>query len=117
MPPPKYLAQANRLVAALPSGSLALFLDHCELVDLNRQDVLTQAGQPTNYAYFPIDKLNPNERTITAKNTGLFQRDQIRNQVSPLLLTLNKKSHALAVDQVFRVSQPFVQGLRGPAQT
>ena len=55
MPPPKYLAQANRLVAALPAESRALFLERCELVNLNRQDVLTQAGQPTDYAYFPID--------------------------------------------------------------
>lgn len=55
MPPPKYLAQANRLVAVLPAESRVLFLDHCELVDLNRQDVLTLAGQTTDYAYFPID--------------------------------------------------------------
>ena len=55
MPPPKYLAQANRLLAALPAESRALFLEHCELVDLNRQDVLTLAGQTTDYAYFPID--------------------------------------------------------------
>ena len=55
MPPPKYLAQANQLVAALPAEARALFLEHCELVNLNREDVLTQAGQSTDYAYFPID--------------------------------------------------------------
>lgn len=55
MPPPKYLAQANRLVADLPAEPRALLLEHCELVDLQRQDLLTEAGQCADYAYFPID--------------------------------------------------------------
>ena len=55
MPPPKYLARANRLLAALPAGSRALLLGHCELVDLQRQDILTQAGEFADHAYFPID--------------------------------------------------------------
>ena len=55
MPPPKYLAQANRLVAAFPAESRSIFLDRCELVDLHQHDVLTQEGQHAEYAYFPVD--------------------------------------------------------------
>ena len=55
MTPPKYLAKANRLVAALPMEHQAFFLEHCELVDLHQQDVLTETGQHADYAYFPID--------------------------------------------------------------
>ena len=55
MPPPKYLALANRLIAALPEDSRAYFLERCELVSLQRQDVLTKSGQLAEHAYFPID--------------------------------------------------------------
>lgn len=52
---PKYLAEANRLVADLPKSSRALFLEKCELVDLHRRDVLAQSGQSVEFGYFPID--------------------------------------------------------------
>lgn len=55
MPPPKYLDQANRLIAALSSDFRAVVLERCELVELEREDVLTQAGQHTEHLYFPID--------------------------------------------------------------
>lgn len=55
LPLPKYLAQANRLIAALPVETRALFLEHCELVILHRQDVLSQSGQDAEHTYFPID--------------------------------------------------------------
>ena len=55
MAAPKYLAQANRLIATLPDGSRESFLEHCELVDLHRHAVLTQSGQLAEHAYFPID--------------------------------------------------------------
>lgn len=55
MPPPKYLAQANQLIAILPDESRGIFLEHCKLVRLQRQDVLTQSGQFAEYAYFPLD--------------------------------------------------------------
>ena len=55
MPPHKYLARANRLVAALPAEPRAFLLEHCELVDLQRQDILTVAGQRAEHVYFPID--------------------------------------------------------------
>ena len=55
MAAPKYLAQANRLIAKLPDASRESFLDHCELVNLQRQTVLTQSGQLAEHAYFPID--------------------------------------------------------------
>ena len=55
MPPPKYLAQANQLIAILPDESREFFLEHCELVNVQRQDVLTQSGQFAEHAYFPLD--------------------------------------------------------------
>lgn len=55
MAAPKYLARANRLLAGLPAEPRGCLLDHCDIVDLARQDLLTQAGQHTTHAYFPID--------------------------------------------------------------
>lgn len=55
MSSPKYLAHANQLIAILPEDSRELLLEHCELVTLQRQDVLTQSGQFADYAYFPLD--------------------------------------------------------------
>ena len=55
MAPPKYLAQANQLIAILPEESREFFLEHCELVSVQRQDVLTQSGQFAEHAYFPLD--------------------------------------------------------------
>ena len=55
MPPPKYLAQANQLIAALPEDSRVSFLRHCQLVSVQRQEVLTQSGESAEYAYFPVD--------------------------------------------------------------
>lgn len=55
MPLSKYIDQANRLVATLPAEPRAFFLEHCELVDMERQDVLTTTGQYTEHAYFPVD--------------------------------------------------------------
>lgn len=51
----KYLAQANRLLKTLPAEPRALFLKHCELVNVQRQDVLTASGENADYAFFPID--------------------------------------------------------------
>lgn len=51
----KYLAQANRLLNTLPTEHRAFFLEHCELVDLQRQELLTATGQHADHAYFPID--------------------------------------------------------------
>ena len=55
MPPPKYLAQANQLIASLPEESRELFLEYCDLVNVQRQDVLTRSGQLSEHAYFPLD--------------------------------------------------------------
>ena len=55
MAAPKYLAQANQLIAILPDESRESFLEHCELVSVQRQDVLTKSGQVTEHAYFPLD--------------------------------------------------------------
>lgn len=52
---PRYLAQANRLIAALPEESRDHFLEHCTLVNLQRGDVLTQSGELARHAYFPLD--------------------------------------------------------------
>ena len=78
MPPPKYLAQANRLVAALPAESRALLLEHCELVDLLRQDLLTQAGQCAEHAYFPIDSFVA--AILNLEDTGSVQVSLIGNE-------------------------------------
>ena len=55
MPRPKYLDRANRLISALSPDIRAVVLERSELVDLQRHDVLTQAGQYVEYLYFPID--------------------------------------------------------------
>lgn len=55
MPPPKYLDQANRLIAALAPDIRTVVLERCELVELQRQEVLTQAGVHVKHLYFPID--------------------------------------------------------------
>lgn len=55
MAPPKYLAQANRLIATLSEESRECFLQRCKLVNLNRRAVLTQSGQLAEHAYFPLD--------------------------------------------------------------
>ena len=57
---PKYLAQANQLIAALPAGPQAVFVDCCELIDMQRQDVLVQTGQYAEHAYFPINSFVAN---------------------------------------------------------
>ena len=55
MASPKYLALANRLIASLPEASRERFLEQCELVNLQRQDVLAQPEQLAENAYFPLD--------------------------------------------------------------
>ena len=55
MAAPKYLAQANQLIAILPDESRESFLEHCELVSVQRQDVLTKSGQVAEHTYFPLD--------------------------------------------------------------
>ena len=55
MAAPKYLAQANQLIAILPEASREFFLEHCELVSVQRQDLLSQSGQSAEHAYFPLD--------------------------------------------------------------
>ncbi len=51
----KDLSLANRLISALPAPERALFLEHCELVELKLHEVLIHAGQSLEYAYFPVD--------------------------------------------------------------
>lgn len=74
--PVNYLVRANRLVAALPAPLQTLLLKHSTRVDLQQHEVLTQAGQAMEYAYFPIDSfvaavhnLN-NERTVQVALIG-----------------------------------------------
>lgn len=51
----KDLSLANRLIGSLPAHDRALFLERSELVELKIHKVLTQAGQPAEHAYFPVD--------------------------------------------------------------
>lgn len=53
--PTKHLARENQLLANLPPPLQALLLKHCHLVNLQREEVLTEAGLDIEYAYFPID--------------------------------------------------------------
>ena len=78
MAPPKYLAQANRLIARLPEESREWFLDACELVNLQRQNVLTQSGQLTDYAYFPLDSYIA--VVVTMENSNDIQVDLTGNE-------------------------------------
>ena len=68
--PTKYFARANRLVAALPPPLQALLLKHCHLVNLQRQEVLTEAGLDIEYAYFPIDSFVAAVRNLENKRNG-----------------------------------------------
>ena len=51
----KDLSLANRLVAALPAPQRAVFLEHCERVELKLHDTLIHTGDVLDYAYFPLD--------------------------------------------------------------
>ena len=51
--PANHRPQQNRLLAAMPAGSLARLADHFELVTLRLGDVLYQPGSQLWYAYFP----------------------------------------------------------------
>ena len=78
MPPSRYLAHANQLVATLSAESRAFFLEHCELVDLQRHDVLTEVGQHADHAYFPIDGFVA--ALLRLENTGDVQVGLIGNE-------------------------------------
>lgn len=52
---PKYLAEANQLIAGLPAELRTLFVGRCELVSLQHDEILTKAGTAAEYAFFPID--------------------------------------------------------------
>lgn len=60
MPAPRYLDQANRLIAAFPQQIRTVFLERCELVDLHHQDVLVHVGQSIEHVHFPIDSFIAN---------------------------------------------------------
>lgn len=49
------LSLANRLIAALPAIERALFIEHCELVELRLGALADQAVFRQRSAYFPID--------------------------------------------------------------
>lgn len=45
----------NRLLDSLPPGQRQAVLDQCERVELDFRTILCEAGEPFQYAYFPID--------------------------------------------------------------
>lgn len=51
----KDLSLANQLISALPASGRASFLAYCDLVELKHRQLLIQAGQSLDYAYFPVD--------------------------------------------------------------
>jgi CRP-like cAMP-binding protein len=51
----KDLSLANCLISALPTQQRAVFLAHCEKVELKLHHMLHQAGALLNHAYFPMD--------------------------------------------------------------
>lgn len=57
MPPIDRGTTANRLLAALPSNSLAHVLASCESIDLTFAEVLCLPGDRIRYVYFPTDSL------------------------------------------------------------
>jgi hypothetical protein len=44
----------NRRLAALPRNERDAMLERCETVELAVGDVLSEAGQPVEYVYFPV---------------------------------------------------------------
>ncbi len=64
-------------------------------------------------SFFRIKK--PNAQALQSRN-DLLECRQVGNQVRTLLQVFNLKAHALAGNEFFRIFQPSVEGLRGPAQ-
>lgn len=65
MQAPKDLSLKNKLVAALPPIERGLLLEHSDLVEVSLHAVLTQAGDTSQFAYFPIDCVVSNMLTMT----------------------------------------------------
>lgn len=56
MPPEKHhLPGVNRLLAALPAADHRQVLAHCESVELGLAETISEAGEPIEHVYFPID--------------------------------------------------------------
>lgn len=51
----KDVSLQNGLIARLPAEPRGLLLAHSELVELKLHSVLISAGEPAQYAYFPLD--------------------------------------------------------------
>lgn len=115
MSPPKYLALANRLVANLPEESRESFLDVCELVNLQRLDVLTKSGQLAEYAYFPLDSYI--SVVVTTENSNDVQVDLTGNEgMVNVSLVLGVRASALTsivqgAGRAFRIHHVELQKL------
>lgn len=48
------ISLSNQLIAVLPDASRTTLLERCELVELKLNEVLIQAGQVFQHAYFPL---------------------------------------------------------------
>ena len=77
----KDLSLANRLISALPTQERAVFLEHCELVELKLNEVLIEAGAPLEHAYFPTGSFvslvlpvldAPDVQVALVGNEGMF---------------------------------------------
>ncbi len=87
----KDLSLANRLISALPASERARLLEYCELVELKLNQVLIQAGQPLDYAYFPLDSFvsvvmpaddAPNVQVGMVGNEGMFHTSPVLRVVT-----------------------------------
>lgn len=116
---------SNRLIAALPETARAVFLDYGELVELKLNQVLGQAGQPSDYAYFPLDGFvsvvmpsseGPNVQVAMVGNEGMFPTSLVlRVATSAFTVTVQGAGHAFRIHrgalQLLLLEDPSLRGV------
>jgi CRP-like cAMP-binding protein len=94
----KYLAPANRPLAALPHRSRQRFVASCEPVELGFADVLCEPGDRIRHVYFPTDSFIS---LVTALDDGARLEVGIVGDEgmlgTPLLLGVNISQHRAVV--------------------
>ena len=56
---------SNQLLNCLPENKRTQFIDYCEVVNLNLNEVIGNAGDRIAYVYFPIEGVISSEKKIT----------------------------------------------------
>ena len=56
---------SNQLLNCLPENNRTQFINFCEVVNLNLNEVISNAGDRIAYVYFPIEGVISSEKKIT----------------------------------------------------